>query len=165
VRDARELRARVKATAARIGRPIRQRGPRYLAVAVVGFAGGQVVLWLTQLALADEQRTLAIAVSVVVCAVPTYYTNRAWVWGRGGRSSVRHEVAPFWALVAVGLVSSSAAVALAEAWWHGTHPGAGPLPAILTNLTSLSTMTLLWVIRFFWMDAAFGARAAEQRSN
>ena len=155
----------IQAAAVRIGRPVKERGPRYLAVAVVGFAGGQLVLWFTQLALADEQRTLAIAVSVVVCAVPTYYANRAWVWGRDGRSSIRREVAPFWALVAVGLVSSSVAVALAEAWWAGTHPGAGALPAILTNLTSLSTMTLLWVVRFFWMDSAFGGRAAEQRSN
>ena len=161
----RELRARVKATAGRVGRPVKERGPRYLAVAAVGFAGGQVVLWLTQLALADEQRTLAIAVSVVVCAIPTYYANRAWVWGRGGRSSVRREVAPFWTLVAAGLVSSSVAVALAEAWWHGTHPGAGALPAVLTNLAGLSTMTLLWVVRFFWMESAFGGGAAEQRSN
>lgn len=155
------LRARV----ARFARPVKERGLRYLIVAVVGLIGGQAMLWLTQLALHDEQRTLAIAVSVAVCAIPTYYANRAWVWGRGGRSSIRREIAPFWTLVAVGLLSSSAAVALAEAWWHGTHPGEGAMPAILTHLASLSTMSLLWVIRFFWMDSAWGTPVATDTSS
>lgn len=145
--------ARASAAARRYGQPIKERGGRYLIVAAASFVTGQVVLLLIQLILADEQRTLAMGVSVAVCAVPAYYANRAWVWEKLGRSSLRHEIAPFWALVFVGLVSSTLAVAGAEAWWSQSHVGA--MPALLTNLVSLSTMLVLWVIRFFWMDAAF----------
>ena len=35
----------------------------------------------------------------VVATVPSYYLNRKWVWGKGGRSHLMKEIVPFWAHV------------------------------------------------------------------
>ncbi|MDQ7908541.1 GtrA family protein [Phytohabitans sp. ZYX-F-186] len=137
---------------------VRERGPRYLAVAVANVVFGQIVLWLLQLPFPDGRRAVVNAVSVVVCAIPAYYANRAWVWRRTGRSSWRREVLPFWLFVAVGLGATTGGVAAVEAVWRLAAEGSLPRP--LTNLTNLAATGLLWVARFFWMDAAF--RAVEE---
>ncbi|BCB77921.1 hypothetical protein GCM10022251_37640 [Phytohabitans flavus] len=132
---------------------VRERGPRYLAVALGNVVFGQLVLWLLQLPFPDGRRAVVNAVSVVLCAIPAYYANRVWVWRRTGRSSWRREVLPFWLFVAVGLVVTTGGVAGVEAVWRFVADSQLPRP--LTNLTNLSATGLLWIVRFFWMDAAF----------
>lgn len=114
---------------------------------------GQALLYLLLTSLPDHRRAVVNALSVVLCAPPAYYANRAWVWDKRGRSDLRREVGPFWLFVAVGLVGTTAVVAVVEAWWRGSH--ADPLPAVVTNVISLGVIGAIWVARFFWMDRAF----------
>ena len=44
--------------------------------------------------------------------MPAYYLNRAWVWGKRGKSHLTKEVVPFWAFAFSGLVLSTIIVAL-----------------------------------------------------
>lgn len=132
---------------------VRDRGGRYVLVTVANVVVGQVLLYAMLVGLPDQRRSLINAVSVVMCAPAAYYANRAWVWDKRGRSDLRREIGPFWLFVAVGLVSTTAIVAVVETWWRGAH--ADPMPAVLTNVISLVVIGTLWVVRFFWMDRAF----------
>lgn len=132
---------------------VRSRGGKYVLVTAANVVFGQALLYLMLTGLPDQRRSLVNAASVVICAPPAYYANRAWVWDKRGRSDLRREIGPFWLFVAVGLVGTTATVAVVEAWWSGSH--ADPLPAGYTNLISLVVIGTIWVVRFFWMDRAF----------
>src|ERR1019366_2887807 len=48
-----------------------------------------------------------------VATVPSYYLNRKWVWGKGGRSHLTKEIIPFWSLSAIGITFSIGGAAIA----------------------------------------------------
>ena len=50
----------------------------------------------------------------VVATVPSYYLNRKWVWGKGGRSHLMKEIVPFWTMSAIGIVVSIGGAAVAR---------------------------------------------------
>ena len=132
---------------------VRTRGAKYVLVTGANVVFGQALLLGLLLAFPDQRRSVVNAASVIICAPPAYYANRAWVWDKRGRSDLRREVGPFWLFVFVGLVGTTAAVAAAEAWWRSGH--AEPMPAAFTNVISLLVIGTIWVVRFFWMDRAF----------
>jgi len=42
-----------------------------------------------------------------LCAtIPSYNLNRTWTWGKSGRSHLVKEIVPFWAMSALGIVTS-----------------------------------------------------------
>ena len=53
-------------------------------------------------------------VTTVIVTVPNYYLNRAWAWGRTGKSHIRREVIPFWVIAFISLGLSTGAVILAH---------------------------------------------------
>ncbi len=50
----------------------------------------------------------------VVATVPSYFLNRKWVWGKGGRSHLMKEIVPFWVMSAIGIVVSIGGAAVAR---------------------------------------------------
>jgi putative flippase GtrA len=132
---------------------VRNRGGKYVLVTALNVAFGQVLLYVMLVGLPDQRRWVINAASVVICAPPAYYANRAWVWDKRGRSDLRREIGPFWVFVGIGLVGTTVTVAAMEAWWRSSN--ADPMPAVLTNIISLVVIGTIWVVRFFWMDRAF----------
>src|SRR5256714_1875619 len=57
--------------------------------------------------------------AVGISAIPSYYLNRAWAWGKRGRSHLLKEVVPFWGLAFLGLVLSTIAVHLVDSHIRG----------------------------------------------
>ena len=49
-------------------------------------------------------------------AIPSYYLNRYWAWGKQGSRHLLKEVAPFWALTFVGMAFSTWTVDFAESF-------------------------------------------------
>jgi putative flippase GtrA len=83
--------------------------------------------------------------AVGVSAVPSYYLNRAWAWGKRGRSHLLKEVVPFWAFAFLGLVISTVAV-----HYVGTnvkHMHRAVRTALLGG-TQVGAFGVLWVIKF-----------------
>jgi putative flippase GtrA len=132
---------------------VKQRGPKYMAVSVVNVAIGQGLLLFFNLGL-HWYEPLANAVSVCISAIPAYYLSRRWVWGRSGKSHFKTEVLPFWIFIAIGLVFSTAMVALAT---HLAPSSAHPtiVQKFLPNLVNAASFFVLWVLRFFLFDKLF----------
>lgn len=42
-----------------------------------------------------------------IAAIPNYYMNRKWAWGKHGRSHLLKEVIPFWGLAFLGWALST----------------------------------------------------------
>jgi putative flippase GtrA len=88
-------------------------------------------------------------VAVGLTTIPTYYLNRAWVWGKRGKSHLGKEVLPFWVFSFAGLGLSTLFVAVAN---HGKHGKPTPLHQLGLNFAQLAGFGILWVARFFVLD-------------
>ena len=54
--------------------------------------------------------------SATISAIPSYYLNRRWAWGKTGRSHFWKEVVPFWTLAFMGLAFSTWTADAAESY-------------------------------------------------
>ncbi len=134
------------------------RAARCLAVSIGTTLLSAVIL--VTLALGIGMRAgLANVIAVVCGIVPSYLGNRRWVWGRGGHSSLRREVAPFWALSLAGLAASTFAVdrvgTLAAHW-------SGVARVVALPTANLAVFGALWIVQFVVLDRViFGARSPQ----
>jgi len=128
---------------------IRTRGLRYALVAVVNVVVGQSLLLLLQGAM---RPSWANVVAVGISAVPAYYMNRAWVWGKRGKSHWKKEVLPFWLFTAAGLLLSTVAIWVVHFFTDAK---------LVINFVQLVSFGILWVIRFFVLDKLFHVEVFE----
>jgi putative flippase GtrA len=128
---------------------IRTKGLRYVLVSVVNvLVGGGLLVVLQHWMNPVEANVTAVAIS----AVPAYYMNRAWVWGKRGKSHWRKEVLPFWVFTVAGLVLSTIAI-------HFAQDHTSSKLAIL--FVQLCSFGVLWVVRFFVLDKLFHVEVFE----
>ena len=75
----------------------------------------------------------------MIGTVPSYLLNRAWVWGKSGTHSVRAEIVPFWGMAVLGLILSTALVAIvhrhSDSW-------------VWINAANLAAFGSLWVAKY-----------------
>ncbi len=133
---------------------VRTKGLKYIGVSVVNVlvGGGLLVLfqhWMD----AVEANLVAVGIS----AVPAYYMNRAWVWGKRGKSHWKKEVLPFWVFTAAGLVMSTLFIHVAEDHFDRTTTE-GKLAILFVQLFAFG---VLWVVRFFVLDKLFHVEVFE----
>jgi putative flippase GtrA len=124
--------------------PTGQKFLKYSAVSVVSVIIAQV-LFIVAFNVFRWTGTQSNMFAVGVSAVPSYYLNRAWAWGKRGRSHWLKEVIPFWALAFLGWVISTIAVALVEQHVHGLHHA---VQSVILQLTNIAAFGVLWVVKF-----------------
>ena len=118
-------------------------------MAVVNVVVGQSLL----LALQGVMRpSWANVVAVAISAVPAYYMNRAWVWGKRGKSHWKKEVLPFWLFTIAGLLLSTIAIWVVHRFTDAK---------LVINFVQLLSFGILWVIRFFVLDKLFHVEVFE----
>ena len=117
-------------------------GPKFVAVSLIGTVISQslIVLFKGQW---DWNGGVANLVAVCISAVPSYYLNRAWVWGKRGSSSMAREVLPFWIMTLAGLALSTFFAYVADRIWDAT---------IAVNIANLVGFGVLWVVKFLVLD-------------
>jgi putative flippase GtrA len=117
-------------------------GPKFVAVSFIGTVISQslIVLFKGQW---DWNGGVANLVAVCSSAVPSYYLNRAWVWGKRGSSSIAREVLPFWIMTLAGLALSTVLAYVADRIWDTT---------IAVNIANLAGFGVLWVLKFLVLD-------------
>ena len=116
---------------------------KYSMVSVVAVIVTQVVIYVCVEGL-DWPWVASNFVAVTIGCIPSYTLNRAWVWGKRGRSHWAREVLPFWIMALIGLVFSTVLVALADQWTDA---------AIAVNLANLTAFGILWVAKFWVLDS------------
>ncbi len=121
---------------------VKDKGLKYALVSVVNVVVGQGLLLFFTKGISMTP-WLANVLSVCISAVPAYLMSRAWVFGKTGKNHLTKEVLPFWGMAMIGLCFSTLAV------W-ATQSVSFPL---IANVASLGSFGILWVIRFFILDA------------
>jgi putative flippase GtrA len=120
---------------------------------VLGIVYGVVKLWT------EVPSTLF---ANLVAVVPSYYLNRNWVWGKGGRSHLWKEVVPFWAasLVGIGLsvLTSSEARHIGLTYFPHHHAER----TALVEGANLLAFGILWVLKFLVFNRLFRDNALEE---
>jgi putative flippase GtrA len=136
---------------------VRTKGLKYVLVSVVNvLVGGGLLVVFQHWMDAVEANIVAVAIS----AVPAYYMNRAWVWGKRGKSHWKKEVLPFWVFTGAGLVLSTVAIHVAEDHFDRTST-TGKFAILFVQLASFG---VLWVIRFFVLDKLFHVEVFEDET-
>lgn len=119
---------------------------RYSMVSVVSVVVSQILLLLAFGALHLSARSANIW-AVCLSAIPSYYLNRSWAWGKKGRSHLLKEVLPFWTMALIGLAFSTWAADFAESHAHSVTTS--HLATTLIVMTaSLGAFGVLWIAKF-----------------
>lgn len=118
------------------------RALKYASVSVVGIVVTQVLLSVT-LQLLEWSPAWSNFVSVSLASIPAYLLNRQWVWAKSGRHSMRREVLPFWGISLLGLLLSTAVVAVVSR--YTTHH-------LAIRAANIGAFGLLWVGKYLYLD-------------
>lgn len=148
------------------GAPARSRRLRWLG-RVARYTGGSVVATVCSEATLvvlygplDVDPSLAAVLAWLAGALPNYWLNRRWAWGRRDRPSLRHEVLPYAAIIAVTLALASVATRAVDAWL--VHLGTrSDLRVTLVAAAFLGVYVVMFVLRFFMLDRLFARVAAK----
>lgn len=89
-----------------------------------------------------------------VAAVPSYYLNRNWAWGKTGRSHVMREVVPFWVLSFAGMALSIVTVGATAHWCRSEDLG-HLATSVLVNAANLFAFGVLWILKFLVFNRMF----------
>ena len=117
---------------------------RYSLVSVVSVVVSQVILFLAQFHWSARTSNI---IAVCLSAVPSYQLNRAWAWGKTGRSHLMKEIVPFWGMALLGLILSTWSADWAEshaASFTSSHLG----QKLVVNLAALAAFGVLWIAKF-----------------
>jgi len=97
----------------------------------------------------------------VVATIPSYFLNRQWVWGKGGRSGLTTEVFPFWAMSSLGIVVSIGGAALARHIGI-THHLSHFYQTLLVLAANLLSFGVFWVLKFLVFNRLFHVHTLEE---
>ena len=137
---------------------------RYSMVSVITtvFALGLLGLFfgVLKLASAAECNLLATAITTV----PSYYLNRAWAWGKTGKSHLTKEIIPFWTVAIVSAALSTLVVHLSATAAHDvTHSHA--LLTLVVEAANFTTYGVLWVSKFWLFNKVLFKHAHHGRGH
>ncbi|MDX6372415.1 MAG: hypothetical protein QOD98_1403 [Nocardioidaceae bacterium] len=143
--------------------PARQRGSlRKLSTYSIGSVIAAACSELTLL-LCYGLLHLAPSVSSVVAwlagAVPNYWLNRSWTWGRRGRPSLRRELLPYIGIVLATVVLAALATAAVDAWLRDAASSSAVRVALVGG-TFLGVYVVMFVARYLLLDRLFSHPAA-----
>jgi putative flippase GtrA len=127
---------------------------RYTMVSVISALTSLVMLVLIFGVLRLWGEVVSTLVANIIAGVPSYYLNRRWVWGKGGRSHLWREVLPFWVMSITGigfaLVTSSLAHNFAVS--HHLHHFARTVLVVGANIAAFG---ILWFLKFLILNRLF----------
>lgn len=137
---------------------------KYASVSIISTICSQVVLLLTFGVFRVMSEVPANILANVIATVPSYWLNRRWVWGKGGKSHLWREVVPFWVLSFVGLGFSSLAVWGAGAFARDHHLSHAAT-SVLVNVANLVSFGILWIAKFVIYERLFHQEPIEYRED
>jgi putative flippase GtrA len=134
---------------------------RYSMVSVVSTAVSFGVLTIVFGVLHLFGEIGSTVVANVTATIPSYYLNRKWVWGKGGRSHLVKEIIPFWTMSAIGIVVSIFGAAVAKhlgTVHHLTHAQQTAV-VLAANVTSFG---VFWILKYLVFNRLFHVHPLEE---
>jgi putative flippase GtrA len=104
---------------------------------------------------------VSTVVANVSATIPSYYLNRKWVWGKGGRSHLTKEIIPFWVMGALGIIVSIGGAAIARhigIEHHLSHL----MQTALVLLANLLSFGVFWILKFMVFNRLFHVHTLEE---
>jgi putative flippase GtrA len=90
----------------------------------------------------------------LVAVIPSYYWNRAWAWGKRGKSHFRNEIVPYWTMAALGIAFSQLGAFWARHEVH-THDWSRLLNTGLVAGTNVICFAIFWVLKLIVFNRIF----------
>lgn len=90
----------------------------------------------------------------VVAIIPSYYLNRAWAWGKRGKSHFRKEVVPYWTMSFLGISFSLLGAYLVKHLVH-THHWSHLVNTGLVAGVNLLSFAIFWVLKILVFNKIF----------
>jgi putative flippase GtrA len=115
---------------------------KYSAVSAIAFPCTQVMLLVFTKGF-DWSFVKSNVVAVTVMALPAYYMNRYWVWGKNDKNRFMTEVLPFWIITLIGLGLSTICAHYADLWFDSD---------LAVNAANAVGFGLVWVFKFLFLD-------------
>ena len=134
---------------------------RYTMVSVISTAVSFGVLLIVYGVFRAFSEVWSTVFANAVATVPSYYLNRSWVWGKGGRSHLTKEILPFWTMSAIGIVVSIFGAALAThigKTYHLDHLE----QTVLVLAANVLSFAIFWVLKFMVFNRLFHVHPVEE---
>jgi putative flippase GtrA len=132
---------------------------KYSVVSVVATVFSQVSLVALYGFRLLDARNAAVA-ATLIGAVPSYWLNRRWAWGRQDRSSWAREVGPYVVTTVVGLVFSTWATSFASGRLASSPMTQLDRTAALGGVY-FASFGVLWVAKFLVNELIFSTAPRE----
>lgn len=119
---------------------------RYSVASIVAVIVSEICLVVFNGAI-GMSAVVSSSLATSIAAVPNYYLNRKWAWGKHGRSHLLKEVLPFWGLAFAGWALSTVAVYLTDRYakhHHFAHAWTTALVAVVY----VGAFGVLWIAKF-----------------
>jgi len=134
---------------------------KYTMVSVVSTIVSFGVLFLVFGVLKLWGEITSTIVANAAATLPSYYLNRKWVWGKGGRSHLTKEIIPFWSLSAIGIAVSIFGAAAAKHIGTAHHLGHTE-QTVLVLFANLLSFGIFWVLKFIIFNKMFHVHTLEE---
>jgi putative flippase GtrA len=134
---------------------------KFLTVSLISVVISQGVLFICYPHLVPSAMASTV-IATAVSTVPAYYLNRAWTWGKRGKSHVWKEMVPFWSMAFIGLVLAVLIVGIAAKSAHliSTAPH---FKTLVVHVAYLGSYAVIWFGRYTLINKfLFGTHTHQQ---
>ena len=131
---------------------------KYTMVSVISALTSLVILTIVFGVLRLWGEVASTLFANVMAGIPSYYLNRRWVWGKGGRSHIWRELVPFWVMSISGILFALYAASLAHNFAN-THHLQHLARTILVVGANITAFGILWFLKFLILNRLFAQLA------
>jgi putative flippase GtrA len=127
---------------------------RYTMVSIISALTSLVILTIVFGVLRLWDEVVSTLFANVMAGIPSYYLNRRWVWGKGGRSHIWRELVPFWvmSITGIGFALYTASLAQHIANEHHLQHLARTVLVVGANIAAFG---ILWILKFLILNRLF----------
>ena len=127
---------------------------RYSMVSVISALTSLVILTIVYGVLRLWGAVVSTLFSNTMAGIPSYYLNRRWVWGKGGRSHIWRELLPFWVMSITGILFALYTASLAQHFANEHHLQHLARTALVVG-ANVAAFGILWILKFLILNRLF----------
>ena len=127
---------------------------RYTMVSVISALTSLVILTIVFGVLRLWGEVVSTLFANIMAGIPSYYLNRRWVWGKGGRSHIWRELLPFWVMSITGIGFALYTSSLAQHFANTHHLQHLARTALVVG-ANIAAFGILWILKFLILNRLF----------